>query len=97
MQKPVFNADQLVNASDAAKRFGDLRKKAKISPQFVLDNGSIETVVIDYELYEQMYSRIMELEEREETQILSERLERLETNPEIGIPWKAIRRSKQSE
>lgn len=92
-EKPRFNRDQIISSSEAAKKFGELRKKAKTIPQFITDNGTVDTVVMNYEYYEKMYMRLQELEEIEETAILSERMERLENNPGVSIPWKSVRRS----
>jgi len=93
MDKPTFNKDQLITSSEASKRFGDLRKKAKNEPQFITENGNVETVVLDYCYFESLYIRLMELEQKEEEGILVERITRLENNPEIGVPWRFIRRS----
>ena len=95
--KPSFNVDQLVSASLASKNFGELRKKAKCSPLFITDNGNVDTVLIGYERYEKMYQRLVELEEREETRILKERVERLESDPSLAISWRSIRRSGQED
>ena len=93
MEKPTFNREQLVSASAAAKQFGELRKKAKRLPQFITDNGNIDTVVMGYEYFEQMYQRLRELEEKEEAGILTERIERLDRDPSIGIPWRSVKRT----
>ena len=92
-EKPTFNTDQIISSSDAAKKFGELRKKAKTLPQFITDNGTVDTVVMDYEYYEKMYIRLQELEEIEETAILTKRMERLESNPSASVAWKSVRRS----
>ncbi|MFZ5639510.1 MAG: type II toxin-antitoxin system Phd/YefM family antitoxin [Bacillota bacterium] len=92
-KQPTFTREQLVPASVASKQFGELRKKAKILPQFITDNGNIETVVIGYEYFEKMYQRLIELEEQEEAMILTKRIEQLEKNPALAIPWKSIRRT----
>lgn len=92
-EKPTFNTDQITSSSEAAKKFGELRKKAKMAPQFITDNGTVDTVVMDYEYYEKMYIRLQELEEIEETTILSQRMERLENNPGASVAWKSVRRS----
>ena len=42
---------------------------------------------------EQMYERLVELEEKEEAGILIERLTRLEQNPQLAVPWETVRRS----
>ncbi|MBE1553238.1 type II toxin-antitoxin system Phd/YefM family antitoxin [Sporosarcina limicola] len=93
MKKPTFNTDQLVSASTAAKTFGAVRKKAKILPQFITDNGEVDTVVMEYRYFEEMYARLQELEDNEEERVLQERIERLEENPSVAIPWKSVRRT----
>jgi hypothetical protein len=92
MEKPQFNADQLVSASTAAKNFGTIRKKAKVLPQFITDNGEVDTVVLEYKYYEQMYIRLRELEEQVEERILSQRIENLEKDPSTAVSWRSIRR-----
>lgn len=93
MEKPTFNKEQLIAASVAAKQFGELRKKAQRLPQFITDNGNVDTVVMSYDYFEQMYQRLIELEEHEEARILTERIEHLEKDPSSGVPWRSIRRT----
>lgn len=97
MDKPTFNKDQLVTSTEASKRFGELRKKAKEAPQFITENGNVETVVLDYRYFESLFMRMMELEQKEEEGILVERITRLDNNPELGVPWRSIRRSDKDE
>lgn len=87
--------DQMIKASEAAKRFGYARKKAKDLPQFITENGNIDSVLMDYEYYLKMYQRLVELEAKEEARVLDERIDRLENDPTQGIPWQSIRRSEQ--
>ncbi|MFC4354327.1 hypothetical protein ACFO0S_04465 [Chryseomicrobium palamuruense] len=91
-KKPMFTNEQLTNAGTAAKKFGSIRKKAKEEPQYIMDNGSVDTVVLDYSYYEEMYGRLIELEEAEEARVLTERLARLDANPESAISWKSLRK-----
>ena len=93
MDKPSFNTDQLTTASDAAKSFGTLRKRAKQLPQFITDNGKVDTVVLEYAYFEEMYARLKELEELQEDRILTERITRLDNDPSSSISWKDIRRN----
>ena len=93
MYKPNFSVDQLVPASVASKNLGDLRKRAKKLPLFITDNGNVDTVLIGYENYEKMYQRLMELEEKEESRILKERIDRLESDPSLAVSWRSVRRS----
>ena len=85
--------DQMIKASDAAKKFGFTRKKAKDMPQFITENGNIDSVLMGYDYYLRMYQRLIELEEKEEARVLDERIDRLENDPTQGIPWRSIRHS----
>lgn len=95
MEKLTFTKEQLVSASLASKQFGELRKKAKIHPMFITDNGDVDTVMVGYEYFEQMYQRLKELEQLEEAKILNERIERLENNPSLGVSWRTVRKSER--
>lgn len=95
MMKPTFNVDQLTTSSDASKKFGELRKKAKQLPQYITENGNVDTVLIGYDLFEQIYDRLTQLEEREEEYTLLERINRIERNPESAKSWKDIRRESE--
>ena len=44
--KVLFSEDQLISASEAAKHFADLKKRAAIKPQFILSGGKVEAVMI---------------------------------------------------
>jgi len=90
--KPTFTVDQLVSSSVASKKFGELRKKAKQIPQFITENGAVDTVLIGYEHYEGMFERLARLEEQEEIRILSERIDRLDRDPSSAKSWNEIRR-----
>ena len=89
--KPAFTRDQVNNASIAARNFGELRRKAKIAPQIILDNGNYDSVLLDYEHYERLITRLQDLED----QIISERAERLDQDPSLAVPWRKIRRTKE--
>jgi PHD/YefM family antitoxin component YafN of YafNO toxin-antitoxin module len=93
MEKPKFDQDQFITATDITRKYGTIRKQAKEKPLVVTDNGRFDTVILDYQLYENMYSRLIELEDQVELRVLSERLEGLEKNPEKGVNWRDIRRS----
>ena len=90
--KPTFTADQLVSSSVASKRFGELRKKAKQLPQFITENGAVDTVLVGYGYYEQLFERLSQLEEQEEIRILNERVDRLDKKPASAKSWIEIRR-----
>ncbi|MFB5760812.1 hypothetical protein [Paenibacillus medicaginis] len=91
--KPTFNVDQMITSSEASKKFGELRKKAQQLPQYITENGSVETVVIGYKMFEQLFDRLTQLEEKEEERILLERIESLDGNPASAKSWKEIRRN----
>jgi len=95
MEKPKFDRDQLIKASDVPRQFASIRKQAKEKPLVVTENGEFDTVILDYHYFEEIYGRLMELEEQNESLILSERLDELEKNPEKAIDWRDIRRSSQ--
>ena len=90
MADVVFSADQIISASDAAKRFGELKKRAALKPQFILSGGKVETVVVDFKQYEAQMKRLQELEE---DAMLVQRIERLEKDPGCAVPWEQVRRS----
>lgn len=92
MVKPTFNVDQLITSTDASKRFGEIRKKAQQEPQYITDNGNVDTVMIGYNLFEKLYDRLSQLEQLEEERILLQRIERLEQNPTAARSWNDIRR-----
>jgi PHD/YefM family antitoxin component YafN of YafNO toxin-antitoxin module len=91
--KPPMTKDQIVKASVISKKLGLYKTKAKINPIYISDNGSIDTVLLSYDYYESMYKRIVELEAKEEEEILSQRIERLNINPSDAVSWKDIRRT----
>ena len=90
MADVVFSADQMISASDAAKRFGELKKRAAVKPQFILSGGKVEAVVVDFKQYEAQMKRLQELEE---DAMLVQRIERLEKDPGCAVPWEQVRRS----
>lgn len=94
MSEVLFSADQIVSASEAAKRFGELKKKAATKPQFVLSGGKVEIVIVNFDHYEAQCKRLQELEQQVEEKLLEQRIERLEKAPSCAVSWKSIRRSK---
>ncbi|MBE0336118.1 MULTISPECIES: type II toxin-antitoxin system Phd/YefM family antitoxin [unclassified Paenibacillus] len=93
IMKPTFDVDQMITSSEASKRFGELRKKAKHRPQYITDNGSVDSVLMGYEIFEQLYDRLTQLEQQEEERILVERIESLDRDPASAKSWKDIRRT----
>ena len=92
VKKPIITNEQMVKSSIASKHFGEVRKKAKKTPQFITDNGTIDSVLLGYEYYEQMYERLYELEEMMDADVLVRRIERFENNPKSAIKWEDIRK-----
>lgn len=92
-KQPTFSKDQMITASKASKSFGELRKKAQAHPMFVTGKGDIDTVVVGYRYFAEMFQRLAELEEREEIRILSQRITEIDRDPSISIPWKSVRRT----
>lgn len=91
--KPNITKDQIVKSSVASKNFGQYRRKAKLNPIYISDNGDIDTVLLAYDYFEQMYERLLELEAKEENRIISERISNLEKNPSSAVSWKDVRRT----
>lgn len=85
--------EQIVKSSIVSKRLGQYRKKAKENPIYISDNGNIDTVIISYDQFEKMYERLVELESKEEKEILNNRIKQVEENPELSAKWKDIRRN----
>ncbi|WP_407272056.1 hypothetical protein [Radiobacillus sp. PE A8.2] len=99
MDKPAFTIDQIIKSSDLVRRFSEIRKKAKENPYFITENGHVETVLLSYDSYEELYQKSLlfkEMEERMEkleNQIVDYRMERAEENPDQLIDWRTIRRT----
>ncbi|MGN7456326.1 type II toxin-antitoxin system Phd/YefM family antitoxin [Paenibacillus pasadenensis] len=94
LAKPTFTVDQLTSSSEASKKFGELRKKAKQVPQYITENGTVDTVLLSYSLFEDIYDRLSRLEAEEEERTLLHRLERIERDPESAKSWKNVRRER---
>src|SRR5581483_5860716 len=86
MDKPRFNVDQVNSATYASKRFGDIRKKAKELPQFISENNCIDSVVLDYKVYEEMYAELQALREMTWELEIARRLEKADnTNARYSL------------
>lgn len=92
MTKPTITRDQMVKSSEAAKKFGEMRKRAKDAPLFITENGTVDTVMMDYNEYEAMYEFISNVENVLDEIILTERIQEIERNPDIAVSWKNVRR-----
>lgn len=82
MEKPQFNKDQVISASNAVKKFAEVRRNAKRNPQFISQNNNIDSVIQSYEDYEKMYMELESLRELFFDLQLSERIEKAELNPQ---------------
>lgn len=74
LEKPVFTKDQVVSATEASKSLSTIRKRAKRAPQFVADHNDIDTVIIDYAAYEEMFGALQYLRELELDRIATDRI-----------------------
>ena len=74
LEKPVFTKDQVVSATEASKSLSTIRKRAKRAPQFIADHNDIDTVIVDYAAYEEMYGALQFLREAEIDRIASDRI-----------------------
>lgn len=81
VEKPQFNVDQVIPASIAARRFGEVRKNAKVLPQFISENNRIDSVVQSYEDYEEMYMELEFLREMVRDSNLYMRIQRADSDP----------------
>lgn len=83
MNKPHFNADQIIPASIASRRFGEVRKNAKNLPQFISENNRIDSVILDYQYYEAMYQELEALREFTWEVTIEQRLKQADAIPDI--------------
>lgn len=91
--RPTITKEQIVQSSVASKKFGECKRKAKLNPIYISDNGNIDTVLLAYDYFEKMYERLLELEAKEEAMILSQRIDNIEENPSSAVSWRDARRS----
>ncbi|MFE8698386.1 hypothetical protein ACFYKT_18940 [Cytobacillus sp. FJAT-53684] len=81
MDKPRFNVDQVIPASIASRRFGEVRKNAKSLPQFISENNRIDSVILDYHQYEEMFRELETLRELTWELQIAQRLKQADANP----------------
>ena len=74
LEKPVFTKDQVVSATEASKSLSAIRTRAKRAPPFIADHNDIDTVIIDYAAYEEMYGALQYLRELEINRIAADRV-----------------------
>ena len=59
--RPQFKTTQMISATEASKRFGALRRRAKVEPQAILEHNSIDLVLMSYDDYEEMFKELQSL------------------------------------
>jgi PHD/YefM family antitoxin component YafN of YafNO toxin-antitoxin module len=89
----LFGRDQLVNTATISRQFSKVKLLARVKPLFITDNGAVDSVLLSYEAYEQMYNRLRQLEE----EVLDYRAEEAARDPEVLVDWQSVRRSKSKE
>jgi len=60
----AFEGEQLVSASEAVRKFSKLREDAKERPRLILESNQPNTVLVSFELYEQIIDSLVEWESR---------------------------------
>jgi PHD/YefM family antitoxin component YafN of YafNO toxin-antitoxin module len=85
----LFGRDQLVNTATISRQFSKVKLLAKEKPLFITDNGNVESVLMSFEAYEQMYNRLHQLEE----EVVNYRAEEAAREPEALVEWQSVRRS----
>jgi PHD/YefM family antitoxin component YafN of YafNO toxin-antitoxin module len=95
LKKPVFTKDQMVNSTDVARRFSEVKLKAKKAPLGIFDRGGLSAVLMDYEQYEEMFLKIQELEEKLLEATVIQRSQRLKENPASAVSWRSIERKSE--
>lgn len=55
---PKFSVSQLVSATAASKQFGELRKKAHIEPQLIMEHNQPDCVLMSYSQFELMFAEL---------------------------------------
>lgn len=81
MDKPQFEKEQMVSATDISKHFSKIGKQAKKNPIAILDNNDIDTILIGYKEYEKL---IVEQNKLNELLIDLEAYNRLEQDKNVG-------------
>lgn len=90
LEQPIlFGRDQLVNTATISRQFSKVKLLAKVKPLFITDNGNVDSVLLSYEAYEEMYNRIQSLEQ----EVLDYRAEEATAKPESSVDWQTVRRS----
>ncbi|MBQ9955471.1 MAG: hypothetical protein IJO87_08610 [Eggerthellaceae bacterium] len=64
-----------------SKKFSEIRKRAKSTPLFVSDRNEIDTVILDYQAYEDMYMELEYLREQRFYEAVAERIAKGDADP----------------
>ncbi len=80
--KIAFSRDQVVTSSQAAKNFGEMRRRARTKPLFVSDrNDGIDTVIIGYDEFEAMALELERLREASFYDVAASRVAAADADP----------------
>ena len=83
---PAFTRAQMTSSTAVAKRFPEVKRRAKEAPQLVMDRNEPESVVLSYEDYEFLYEQAWKLRELQSALEQSE-IERLYTGRLENPSW----------
>ncbi|AIC96081.1 type II toxin-antitoxin system Phd/YefM family antitoxin [Shouchella lehensis] len=97
LKEPPIKKSQIIKATDASKKFAEVRKKAIYEPQFISDHNEIKSVVLNYEEYERMYREIDDLREALWEHKISERMEKSDEGKTKPIPFTSHMSKKERE
>ena len=75
LAEPAFKASQIVQATAAAKSFGNIRRQARKAPVLVMNRGGADVVIVDFNAYSRMYAESEAWREAQIDSIAAERLE----------------------
>lgn len=84
-EKPRFSDEQIIAAGVASKTFGKVRAAAKKSPQYILANNKLDSVVLDYAYYLQMYQELETYRELFYLAEINRRVEYSDAHPEEAL------------
>lgn len=56
LAEPTFRASDIVQATTAAKSFGNVRRKARKAPVLIMNRGGADVVIVDFDEYSRMYA-----------------------------------------
>lgn len=83
--RPKFSDEQITAAGVASKTFGKVRAAAKKSPQYILANNKLDSVVLDYAHYLKMYQELETYRELFYMDEIARRAEYADAHPEDSI------------